>query len=172
MTALIETTRTATLVAATLAAGLLAGLFYAFTCAVMPGLRGSADRTFVDGMQRINAAILNPWFMLSFLGVLVLTAAAAVLQFSGGTRAVLVWVVAALVLAVATLVITGVVNVPLNNALAAAGPVDAIADLAEVRARFEAAWVRWNLVRTVTSTGAFGCLVWALVLHGRLAPHA
>lgn len=172
MTALLDTLRTATLVVATLTAGLLAGLFYSFTCAVMPGLHNASDRTYVEAMQRINVAILNPWFMLSFLGVLVLTAAAAVLQFTGGTRAVAWCVLAALVLAVATLVITGAANVPLNNALAAAGPIDQISDLAAVRERFESSWVRWNLVRTLTATAAFGCLAWALVLHGRLVLRA
>lgn len=44
-----------------------------------------------------------------------------------------------------------------------------IADLAAVRERFhEARWVRWNLARAVASTAAFGCLAWALVLHGRI----
>jgi uncharacterized membrane protein len=58
-------------------------------------------------------------------------------------------------------------NVPLNNELAAAGDPDHIADLAAVRERFEASWVRWNIARAVTSSAAFGCLIRALVLHGR-----
>ena len=38
-----------------------------------------------------------------------------------------------------------------------------------VRERFdETKWVRWNLVRAVATTVAFGCLTWALVLHGRM----
>jgi uncharacterized membrane protein len=41
--------------------------------------------------------------------------------------------------------------------------------LAAVRAHFEATWVRWNIVRAVLNAGAFGCLLWALVVHGRLA---
>jgi hypothetical protein len=31
----------------------------------------------------------------------------------------------------------------------------------------ETRWVAWNIVRTVATTVAFGCLAWALVLHGR-----
>ena len=57
------------------------------------------------------------------------------------------WIAAALVLYVATLVITIGFNVPLNNELAAAGDPDRIRDLAAVRERFEAAWVRWNIAR-------------------------
>jgi uncharacterized membrane protein len=37
-----------------------------------------------------------------------------------------------------------------------------------VRGRFEAAWVRWNIVRTAANVASFGCLLWALVLHGRI----
>jgi uncharacterized membrane protein len=47
------------------------------TCSVMPGLRRTDDRTFVSAMQRINVAILNGWFMLSFFGALVVMAVAA-----------------------------------------------------------------------------------------------
>lgn len=68
------------------------------------------------------------------------------------------------------LVITFRVNVPLNDALAAAGHPDRIGDLTAVRERFEERWVRWNVVRAVTSTAAFGLLVRALVVSGRGAP--
>jgi len=58
-------------------------------------------------------------------------------------------------------VITGAANVPLNNALEAAGSVGSISDLGAVRADFEDAWVRWNIVRVITSTASLGCLAWA-----------
>ena len=77
--------------------------------------------------------------------------------------------VAALVLYVVMLVITARLNIPLNNALDAAGAPDGVADLGQVRERFEATWVRWNIVRAVVSTAAFGCLAWALVVSGRIS---
>lgn len=144
---------------ATVGFGLMAGLFYAFACAVMPALRGADDRTFVDVMQRINVSILNPWFLVVFVGVLLPAVAAVALHVPAGGRGALPWAVAGLVLYVVLLVITGRVNVPLNNRLAAAGEHDPGA----VRAAFEAIWVRWNLVRAVTATAAFGCLVVAVL---------
>jgi uncharacterized membrane protein len=159
--------RSAALVAAALTTGLAAGLFYAFFFSVMPGLGAADDRTFVSAMQSINVRILNGWFALAFVGALVFTALALALHLDADRRAVLPWIAAALVLYLLTLAITFALNVPLNNQLAAAGDVAGIADLAAVRDRFEAAWVRWNTLRTVTSIAAFGCLVWALVLHGR-----
>lgn len=164
---MIDVLRSATLVAATIAMGLLAGLFYGFAVAVMPGLGRAEGRTLVDTMQQINVAILNPWFFLSFLGAPVLTAVAAALHLRADGRAVLPWVLAALALYGVGFVITVAGNIPLNDALDAAGPPARIADLAQVREHFELTWVRWNIARTVASTGAFGCLVWALVLSGR-----
>jgi uncharacterized membrane protein len=165
----VELFRGAALVAATTVMGLIAGLFYAYACSVMLALHGADDRTFVDVMQRINVAILNGWFALSFAGALVLTALAVALHLGADWRSVLPWIVVGLVLYGAALVITFVVNVPLNNELEAAGNPGRIADVAAVRERFEATWVRWNIARAVVSTAALGCLAWALVLHGRVA---
>ncbi|MDX3075214.1 DUF1772 domain-containing protein [Streptomyces sp. NPDC088354] len=161
------TSRDAVLAAAAVATGLMAGLFFAFSVAVMPGLARTGDRTLVDAMQRINAAIQNGWFLLVFAGALLLGAAAVVLCVRDGARTVLPWVVAGTVCYLLVLVVTFAVNIPLNDRLDAAGPPDAVADPAAVRERFEAAWVRWNLVRTLLCTGALACLGWALVLSGR-----
>ncbi|MGH3838754.1 MAG: hypothetical protein ACRDSG_06445 [Pseudonocardiaceae bacterium] len=65
---MLEVLRGVALVAATLATGLQAGLYYAFAVSVMPGLRRIDDRAFVEAMQQINVAIINPWFFLSFFG--------------------------------------------------------------------------------------------------------
>lgn len=164
----MELLRTGSLLLATLTTGLMAGLFYAYSYSVMPGLARTDDRTFVHAMQRINVAIVNGWFLVCFLGALGFTVLAAALQLAPERRSVLLWVLAGAVLYAAVLVITGRINVPLNNQLDAAGAVDQIADLAAVRARFEATWVRWNLVRGALNIAAFGCLIWALVLHGRV----
>ncbi|MEU6345080.1 anthrone oxygenase family protein [Streptomyces sp. NPDC046977] len=161
------TSRDAVLAAAAVATGLMAGLFFAFSAAVMPGLARTGDRTMVEAMQRINAAIQNGWFLLVFAGALLLGAAGAVLCVRDGARTVLPWVVAGTVCYLLVLVVTFAVSIPLNDRLDAAGPPGAAADPAALRARFEAAWVRWNLLRTLLCTGALGCLAWALVLSGR-----
>lgn len=152
----------AALVAATIAVGLTAGVLYAFACAVMPGLARTDDRTFVAGFQGADRAIINPLFMLVFVGAAVLPAVAALLHLGGDERPVLPWTVAALAFSLVTVIITRVVHLPLNAQLQAAGDPDRIPDLAAVRARFEPRWVRWNLVRTVTSTAALACLAVAL----------
>jgi uncharacterized membrane protein len=143
------------LVAALVAAGLIAGLFYAYACSVMPGLARGDDKTFVEAMRGINVAIINPVFMLTFLGAPLLAGVAVFLNL--GSRS-LPWVIAGFVCLVAMLLITGALNIPLNNALENGGD-----DYAAVRARFETAWVRWNVLRTLASTAGFGCLVAAVL---------
>jgi uncharacterized membrane protein len=165
----MELLRILTLVAATIAVGLMAGVFAAFTLAIMPGLRRTDHRTFVAAFQAIDRAIINPLFLLCFLGALGFTALAAVASLPADVRSVLPWVLAAFMLYLATLVITVRVNVPLNNAIKAAGDPDRIADLAAVRERFdEGRWARWNAARTVLSVLALGSLAGALVQHGQL----
>ena len=149
--------RIAVLVAATMTMGLTAGVFALYAHTIMPGLGRTDDRTFVTAFRSIDRAIINPWFMAGgFIGALVLTGVAAVAHF--GTAA-LPWTTTAFVLYLAAFVITIAVNVPLNNAIKAADDRDPAA----VRQRFdETRWVRWNLVRVVTTTAAFGCLAIAL----------
>lgn len=162
----MDLVRGAVLLLATLAMGLQAGLFYAFSVSVMPGLGRGDDRTFVAAMQQINAAIQNPWFFVTFLGAPVLTVVALLLHLRSEVRGVLPWIVAGLVLSVALLVITVRVNIPLNDALAAADLRDGTGP-GTARDAFEATWVWWNVVRAVLSTVAFGALAWALLLSGR-----
>ena len=164
----MEALRTTTVLVTTVTLGLMAGLFYAYAGSVLPGLRRAADRTLVDAMQRINVAIRNGPFLVLFLGGLLFTGAAAALHTGAAHRPVLVPLLVALVLYAATLVVTFAVNIPLNDRLDAAGPPDRIADPAAVRAAFLGRWVRWNLVRTATSAGAFAAACWALVRHGAL----
>jgi uncharacterized membrane protein len=114
---------------------------------------------------------MNPLFMLAFTGALVLSGIAAVLYLRDGDHPVLPWVAAAFGLYLAAVVITMAVHQPLNDVIRTAGDPDSIANPAAVRDDFhEARWVAWHVVRTVTTTAAFGCLIWALVLHGRATP--
>ncbi|MDX6363232.1 MAG: hypothetical protein QOC85_2242 [Streptomyces sp.] len=161
-----RTTAGGVLGAATVAMGLIAGVFYVFACAIMPSLARSDDRVYIEVMQNINDVIQNPVFFLSFLGALVLTAVSAwQLRGSGGLRW---WVRAALLAYVLAFVFTVAVNIPLNDGLADAGDPARIADPAAVRDRFEDTWVAWNVVRALLCTLALGCLARALVVYGRL----
>jgi uncharacterized membrane protein len=165
---MLKLSQGATLVAATMTAGLMAGVFGLYAHAIMPGLGETDDKTFVDAFQSIDQAIINPVFLPTFVGALVFTGLAAVLHLREDGRSVLPWILAALVLYLTVFVITVGVHVPLNDDIKEAGDPDRIASLAAVRERFdEDRWVRWNIVRAVASTAALGCLAWGLVQYGR-----
>jgi uncharacterized membrane protein len=152
----------AVLAAAVLTMGLTAGVFGLYAHTIMPGLRHTDDRTFVGAFQSTDRAIINPWFMAAFLGALVLTGLAAVLHLSADKRDLLPWIGAAFVLYLIAVVIT----LALNDAIKAAGDPASIGDVAAVRRHFdEARWSAWNLIRTLASTAAFGCLIAAAMMH-------
>jgi uncharacterized membrane protein len=159
----VDILRAGFLLAATISAGLVAGVFVLYAHTIMPGLGKTDDRTFVRAFQAIDRAIINPLFLGGgFFGALAFMIGALVLHLN---RAGLPWIAAALVLYAITVVITLAINVPLNDAIKAAGNLDRPSDLAAVRKAFNAPrWTSWNLVRVVTTTASFGLLAWALVL--------
>src|SRR4051794_26818504 len=142
------TTDDLTLGSATLTTGLLAGLYYAYACSVMPGLARADDHTFVSAMNHINDAIQNPVFFVTFVGA---PAATALLAWRErrAPRSDRRWITIALGLNVLALVTTMAVNVPLNDPLPNDGDRDA----------FESAWVVWTAARGVAATGGFACLL-------------
>jgi uncharacterized membrane protein len=161
--------QTLSLVAATVTMGLTAGVMGLYAHTIMRGLGATDDRTFVGAFQAIDRAIINPLFMLTFFGALLLTGAAGFLHMrgDGDIRDVVPWVAVAGGLYLLAVIITMVVNVPLNDHIKAAGDPSRI-DVTAVRAAFhETRWVAWNIVRTVATSAAFLALCWSLVLHGR-----
>lgn len=150
------TTFDATLAIAIIANGLLAGLFFAFTCALSPALGRLDDHAFVEAFRAVNAVILNGWFLSVFF---LAPAVAIVSAVWGGVarQPSLPWLVTGAICAVITFVITVAANVPLNHALDTALTTTS-AQYRAARLAFEAAWNRWNLARTFTSVGALGLL--------------
>ncbi|WP_280443879.1 DUF1772 domain-containing protein [Nocardia brasiliensis] len=156
------------LLVALMATGLLAGLYYAYAVSVMLGLAKVDDKTFVEVMNKINLAIVNPVFMLSFLGSVGFSIVAALFFLRSDLRPVLVWIGIGIALNILSLLFSGIFNIPLNNELATAPEQYGAADYAAFREAYEAPWVTWNIVRAVVNTSALATLGWALVQYGRL----
>ncbi|GAA1579555.1 MULTISPECIES: DUF1772 domain-containing protein [Kribbella] len=157
--------RVASLMAATMTTGLVAGVYGIYANAFMPGLAKTDDRTFVAAFQAVDRAILNPLFLgLGFVGALLLTLLAGMLSLK---EKALPWIAVAFVLYLISMIVTIAVNVPLNDALKAAGDPATI-DVAAARAAFdEAKWQAFNLARTLLALASFGLLGWALFLCGK-----
>lgn len=142
--------------AALVANGLLAGVFFVFACAVSPALGRLDDRAYVESFRSINTTILNGWFLAVFL---VAPAAAIVAAVLGGVfhHPSLWWVALAAVCAVLSFGITAAANVPLNDALGTA-LTSTESQWHEARVAFETSWNRWNVARAITSVGALTLL--------------
>ncbi|MGW1775817.1 anthrone oxygenase family protein [Streptomyces sp. NPDC002104] len=158
---------TALLGLSTVLVGLMAGLFFAFDVSVMPGLAKTDDRTYVTAMQSFNAVIDgNPLFGTVFVVALLAAFAAAFVEARAGRRTVALWASLAAAAYLVVLVVTFVVNIPLNNELADLGDAAKLTDFSVV-AKFKGTWETANIVRTLLCTAALTALGRALVLYGR-----
>ncbi len=159
-TAVGPSVRALTLTLATLATGLIAGVFYAYAVSVNLGLALQPDARYVAAMNAINERIQNPAFFASFFGAIVFLLAALAAHFPR-PRSDRFWLVA---LASAFYVgggflLTVFVNVPLNEGLARVALDASPVELMRARAEYEGSWNFWNGVRAVFSLLAFVALI-------------
>ena len=145
----------ALIVIAALSCGLIAGIFYAFSTFIMKAFGNLPPSQGVAAMQSINVVIINPWFLIPFMGTVAVCGVlivAAIRQWSSpGAMFVLI---AAVFYCVGTFLVTMVLNVPRNNALAAVTPTSA--EAAAVWATYLSEWTFWNHVRTAAALIAAG----------------
>ena len=142
---------------------LVAGLFFAFGVAVLPGLRDIDDRSFVTVFRGINRAIQNPLFLAVFFAAPIAAVAAAAIALMQGTELNITLIVVGALLSAATFMFTSSRNVPLNNMLERL-PAKTESDARTARSRFEPLWSRWNTVRTLTGTASVIVLSLSLAL--------
>ena len=154
------------LVAAIVSVGLMGGLFYGWTVSVIPGLKGVTDRNYIATMQSINVKIINPAFVLVFMGTPLILGASAVAEFRGGNeRRAFVLAAAAATYIVGVLGVTVGGNIPLNDALDTfdlGAATDAAAR--ERRQSYEGRWNRWHNLRTGANVMAFAIAASATIV--------
>jgi uncharacterized membrane protein len=145
---------------AAIGSGIVAGIFFAFSSFVMAALGRLSPEHGIAAMQSINITVINPGFMLVFMGTGLVCLALLVGAFWwDGTGGKLIMTAGALYL-VGCIGVTMVCNVPLNDALAAveAGTPQA----AELWARYLRDWTFWNHVRTVAPLASMILFIIAL----------
>ena len=142
----------ATAITATTALAASAGLLFIFSVAVMPSLNDIDPASAITVMQRINVRIINPLFVITYIGAPLFGIAAAVQCLRLGAGDVAGFFAAASVLyLVGTLGITFAVNIPLNNRLA---DVDRTADkikLGSAWVDYSRPWTNWNHLRCLVA---------------------
>ncbi|MEU0940685.1 anthrone oxygenase family protein [Embleya sp. NPDC005971] len=162
-------TRTAAVLlgATLLTTGLVAGVYFCFAVAIMPGLGHVDDRTFIDVLQQVNKRIENPVFFACFFGAPILGVISIVQTRKLGHTEANRWIIAGVALAFVGMLITIGGNIPLNNKLRDAGDPAKIADPAKLRDDVENAWIAWNTARTLAATAALATLTRATRLLPR-----
>ena len=132
------------------------GFFYAWVCSTMWGLDITDPRIAIEAMQTMNASVRNGVFAPAFFGTpFALAATGIVLWRQGIRRSATLFGGSALVYLCGGLVLTMVVNVPMNEALAIVIIPDDLFSARKIWQDYSATWQFWNQVRTVASGASF-----------------
>jgi uncharacterized membrane protein len=141
-------------------AGLMAGVYFAFSTFVMAGIRRLRPEQGLVAMQEVNRAAPTPLFMLLLLGtgaLSVVLAVVAVRRLDGPAQ---VWVLVGAAAYLVSLVVTIAYHVPRNNALDRVDPNSAGAVAAWLD--YAGPWVAVNHVRTAGALAS--CLAFVVAL--------
>ena len=151
------TLQTTIQVIAVVLAGLAAGLFYSWDCAIVGGLGNLPDNQYLAAFQSINREILNPYFFMSFMGSLILLPVAAWMTYKTGNTAAFYFMLAAAILyVVGVFGVTIGGNVPLNDMVDKFDIGNASAEaIKAMRIKFEANWNSLQHIRTYAAIFAF-----------------
>lgn len=148
--------------------GLSAGFFYAWSVSVIPGTQKVINTTYLETMQSINRAILNPAFFLIFFGSILFLSIGSVYQFNTDKTTFWFILIASVFYLIGTAGVTALGNVPLNNQLDALNLNEiSSSKLSEFRSFYESKWNRLHLIRTIFAVGSFLLSVLAIFSHSK-----
>ncbi len=160
---------TTILIIATVFTGLMAGLFYAWSISVTPGLAQVDDIHYLKAFQSMNRAILNPAFFVPFIGLVFILPIVSFLFYREGISTSFWYILSATLLYLfGVIAVTFMGNVPLNNLLEALS-IDtmSIDQMESFRAAFENKWNQLNMIRTLSSLIALICLILACISQSK-----
>lgn len=143
--------QTLLLTVATVFAGLMAGLFYAWSISVTTGLAQVNDHNYLAAFQAMNRAILNPAFFIAFMGQAIILPILAHHYYHSDTPSLFLFIlIATLLYWIGCMAVTIFGNVPLNNTLEVLH-IDLMLPKQRIdfRLGFEQKWNRLNWIRTI-----------------------
>lgn len=153
---------------AAIGAGLMAGVYFAFSAFVMTALARLPAAEGMGAMQSINRVILRSLFMPLFFATTIASLALAVVAvFRWSEPGAVAMLAGGVTYVVGMFLCTAVCNVPLNNALDAVDRANA--EAGDVWSHYLKVWTRWNHVRTLACTVACGLFVAAIVASAKAA---
>jgi uncharacterized membrane protein len=145
-----------------LSSALVAGVLFAFSNHLMKAFGKLPTAQGVTTFQTVNTAILNPVFLLLFVGTGVLSLVLGILsvvRWSEPGSAFLL--IGSLLYLVGVIVETRIIHLPRNDALDKADPASERA--ATLWADMLSTWTTWNHVRVVAALAAATCFIVAAV---------
>ena len=156
------------LLAAVVLVGLSAGLFYGWSVSVIPGTQRVTDSVYLETMQNVNRAILNPAFFLVFFGSAVLLFISSFTNYT--TNKMVFWLLlgSAVIYLGGMIGVTGLGNVPLNNQLDALNLSQmSSGEMADFRNIYEKKWNRLNHIRTAFAIVSFIISLMAVFIYSK-----
>lgn len=141
-----------------LTCALMAGTYFAFSTFIMTALSRVAGAGGVATMQEVNLVIVrSPFIVLFFASTLMAATLAIIGLFDLGQTRGVALLAGGVIYGVGMFGVTLLFNVPLNNALAAIDPLEAVSS--GVWPNYLRDWTNWNHVRTVSCVMASGLFV-------------
>ncbi|MCA6074997.1 DUF1772 domain-containing protein [Fulvivirga sedimenti] len=154
------------LLGAVILTGLSAGLLFAWSVSVIPGTKLIGNQPYLETMQSINRAILNPAFFTVFFGSVILLSIASIYEFHSNKVVFGLMLSSAISYMAGTILVTGLGNVPLNDQLDVLKIAEMNASqIAQFRQFYETNWNKLHLIRTVFAVVSFLLSVVALFVH-------
>ena len=152
--------------------GLMAGLFFAWSCSVTIGLARLSNTEYLSAMQSLNRAIQNPLFFACFFGAAILLPVSTFMHYSqASTNQFWLLLSATSIYLIGVMGVTIFGNIPLNNMLDSfAIQSGTVGEIALTRTKFELPWNRLNNIRTVASTASLVLVILACLIRSGTKP--
>lgn len=161
--------KTIVLLLTTLLTGLLAGIFFTWSNAITPGIGRLDDINYLSAFQNMNRTIVNPLFLIIFMGPVFLSFVTAYLYKSNHPYILWLLLLAAILYFVGVFLVTIIGNIPLNNLLDKTDLTNiSLEEARSLRDKFELKWNNLHLVRTITSTLSFLLLIIACLFRNSI----
>jgi len=158
------------LIITTLFMGLMAGLFYAWSISVTPGLAHIGDQNYLAAFQSMNRAILNPVFFIVFMGLVILLPLLSYLNYNTASQPQFMYILISTVLYLGgCMLVTMFGNVPMNNTLEVL-QIDTMTpeQMAAFRLGFESKWNQLNMIRTMSCSMSSLFLIMACIRYASI----
>ncbi|AYN04635.1 DUF1772 domain-containing protein [Flavobacterium sp. 140616W15] len=161
--------KTIVLLLTTLLTGLLAGIFFTWSNAITPGIGRLDDINYLSAFQNMNRTIVNPLFLIIFMGPVFLSFVTAYLYKSNHSNILWLLLLATILYFVGVFLVTIIGNIPLNNLLDKTDLTNiSLEEARSLRDKFELKWNNLHLVRTITSTLSFLLLIIACLFRNSI----